>query len=154
MASAILASCAKAMPRARGSSRKRRAAYSDRAGNYETKPISIKTRNNFLFVQPKEDDQALKHLICGTLGRALQERSRQRSSGNQEPSVQLFFICFNSLTGPGRGPACGFVHVVVPAKASENRLAELPYKTVATVLPTAVVRDLLGSPVKGLWYAC
>ncbi len=30
----------------------------------------------------------------------------------------------------------GIVHVVVPAKASENALAKLPDKTVATVLPT------------------
>ncbi len=35
----------------------------------------------------------------------------------------------------------GIVHVIVPAKASENRLAEQPYKTVATVLPTAGVRN-------------
>jgi len=33
------------------------------------------------------------------------------------------------------------VHVVVPAKASENGLAELPDKTVATVLPTTGVRE-------------
>ena len=35
----------------------------------------------------------------------------------------------------------GIVHVVVPAKASENGLAELPDKTVTTVLPTAGVRE-------------
>ncbi len=35
----------------------------------------------------------------------------------------------------------GIVHVVVPAKASENGLAELPYKTVTTVLPTTGVRE-------------
>ena len=35
----------------------------------------------------------------------------------------------------------GIVHVVVPAKASENGLAELPDKTVATVLPTTGVRE-------------
>ncbi len=33
------------------------------------------------------------------------------------------------------------VHVVVPAKASENGLAKLPDKTVATVLPTTDVRE-------------
>ncbi len=35
----------------------------------------------------------------------------------------------------------GIVHVVVAAKASENGLAELPDKTVATVLPTTGVRE-------------
>ena len=35
----------------------------------------------------------------------------------------------------------GIVHVVVPAEASENGLAELPDKTVATVLPTTGVRE-------------
>ncbi len=35
----------------------------------------------------------------------------------------------------------GIVHVVVPAKAPENGLAELPDKTVATVLPTTGVRE-------------
>ena len=35
----------------------------------------------------------------------------------------------------------GIVHVVVPAKASENGLAELPDKTVATVLPSTGVRE-------------
>ena len=35
----------------------------------------------------------------------------------------------------------GIVHAVVPAKASENGLAELPDKIVATVLPTAGVRE-------------
>ena len=35
----------------------------------------------------------------------------------------------------------GIVHVVVPAKASENGMAELPDKTVATVLPTTGVRE-------------
>ncbi len=35
----------------------------------------------------------------------------------------------------------GVVHVVVPAKASENGLAELPDKNVATVLPTTGVRE-------------
>jgi hypothetical protein len=35
----------------------------------------------------------------------------------------------------------GIVHVVVPAKASENGLAEPPDKTVATVLPTTGVRE-------------
>ena len=35
----------------------------------------------------------------------------------------------------------GIVHVVVPAKASENGLAELPDKTVATVLPTTGGRE-------------
>ena len=35
----------------------------------------------------------------------------------------------------------GVVHVVVPAQASENRLAELPNKTVAAILPTAAVRE-------------
>ncbi len=35
----------------------------------------------------------------------------------------------------------GIVHVVVPAKASENGLAELPDQTVATVLPTTGVRQ-------------
>ncbi len=35
----------------------------------------------------------------------------------------------------------GIVDVVVPAKASENRLAEQPDKTVATVLPTTGVRE-------------
>ncbi len=35
----------------------------------------------------------------------------------------------------------GIVHVVVPAKASENALAKLPDKTVATVLPTTGVRE-------------
>ena len=35
----------------------------------------------------------------------------------------------------------GIVHVVVPAKASENGLAELPDKTVATVPPTTGVRE-------------
>ncbi len=35
----------------------------------------------------------------------------------------------------------GIVHVVVPAKASENGLAELPDKTVATVLPTTDVGE-------------
>ena len=33
------------------------------------------------------------------------------------------------------------VHIVVAAKASENGLAELPDKTVATVLPTTGVRE-------------
>ncbi len=37
----------------------------------------------------------------------------------------------------------GIVHVVVPAKASENGLAELPDKTVTTVLPTTGVREYL-----------
>ena len=35
----------------------------------------------------------------------------------------------------------GIVHVVVPPKASENGLAELPDKTVATVLPTTGIRE-------------
>ena len=35
----------------------------------------------------------------------------------------------------------GIVHVVVAAKASENGLAELPDKTVATVLPATGVRE-------------
>ena len=35
----------------------------------------------------------------------------------------------------------GIVHVVVPAKAPENGLAELPDKTVATVLPTTSGRE-------------
>ncbi len=35
----------------------------------------------------------------------------------------------------------GIVHGVVPAKASENGLAEPPDKTVATVLPTTGVRE-------------
>ncbi len=35
----------------------------------------------------------------------------------------------------------GIVHVIVPAKASENGLAEQPDKTVATVLPTTGVRE-------------
>ncbi len=35
----------------------------------------------------------------------------------------------------------GIVHVVVPAKASENGLAELPDKTVANVLPSSGVRE-------------
>ena len=35
----------------------------------------------------------------------------------------------------------GIVHVVVPAKASENGLAELPDKTVTTILPTMGVRE-------------
>ncbi len=35
----------------------------------------------------------------------------------------------------------GIVHVVVAAKASENGLTELTDKTVATVLPTAGVRE-------------
>ncbi len=35
----------------------------------------------------------------------------------------------------------GIVHVVIPAKASENGLAELLDKTVATVLPTTGVRE-------------
>ena len=35
----------------------------------------------------------------------------------------------------------GIVHVVVPAKASENGLAELPDKTIATILPTAAVGE-------------
>jgi len=37
----------------------------------------------------------------------------------------------------------GIVHVVVPAKASENGLAEQPDKTVATVLPTTGVREYI-----------
>jgi hypothetical protein len=35
----------------------------------------------------------------------------------------------------------GIVHVVVPAKTSENGLAELPDKTLATVLPTTGVPE-------------
>jgi hypothetical protein len=35
----------------------------------------------------------------------------------------------------------GIVHVVVPAKASENGPPELPDKTVTTVLPTTGVRE-------------
>jgi len=35
----------------------------------------------------------------------------------------------------------GIVHVVVAAKASENGLAELPDKTVTTILPTTGVRE-------------
>jgi hypothetical protein len=35
----------------------------------------------------------------------------------------------------------GIVHVVVPAQASENGLAELPDKTVAIVLPTTGIRE-------------
>ena len=35
----------------------------------------------------------------------------------------------------------GIVHIVVPAKASENGLAELPDKTVTTVLPTTGVGE-------------
>jgi len=35
----------------------------------------------------------------------------------------------------------GIVHVVVPAEASENGLAELPDKTVTTILPTTGVRE-------------
>ena len=35
----------------------------------------------------------------------------------------------------------GIVHVVVPARASENGLAELPDKTVTTVFPTTGVRE-------------
>ena len=37
----------------------------------------------------------------------------------------------------------GIVHVVVPAKASENGLAELPDKTVAAVLPATGVRECI-----------
>ncbi len=33
------------------------------------------------------------------------------------------------------------VHIVVPAKTSENGLAELPNKTVATILPTTAVGE-------------
>ncbi len=44
----------------------------------------------------------------------------------------------------------GIIHVVVAAKASENGLAELPDKIVATVLPTTGVRECvpgnLGQP--------
>jgi len=35
----------------------------------------------------------------------------------------------------------GIVHVVIPAKASENGLAELPGKTVASILPTTGVGE-------------
>ncbi len=35
----------------------------------------------------------------------------------------------------------GIVHVVVSAEASENGLAELPNKTVTTILPTTGVRE-------------
>ena len=35
----------------------------------------------------------------------------------------------------------GIVHVVIPAKAPENGLAELPNKTVTTVLSTTRVRE-------------
>jgi hypothetical protein len=35
----------------------------------------------------------------------------------------------------------GIVHIVVPTKASENGLAELPDKTMATVLPATGVRE-------------
>ncbi len=35
----------------------------------------------------------------------------------------------------------GIVHVVVPAKTSENGLAELPDKTMTTVLPTTGIRE-------------
>ena len=42
---------------------------------------------------------------------------------------------------PVEGQTVGIVHVVVPAKASENGLAELPDKTVATVLPRTHVRQ-------------
>ena len=37
----------------------------------------------------------------------------------------------------------GIVHVVVPAKASENGLAKLPNKAVTTVLPTTGVREYI-----------
>ncbi len=39
----------------------------------------------------------------------------------------------------------GIVHVVVTAKASENGLAELPDKTVATVPPSSGVREYVPS---------
>ena len=39
----------------------------------------------------------------------------------------------------------GIVHIVVPAKASENGLAELPDKTVTTVLPTTGVGESVGT---------
>ena len=35
----------------------------------------------------------------------------------------------------------GMIHVVVPAKTSENGMAELPDKAVATVLPASGVRE-------------
>jgi hypothetical protein len=43
--------------------------------------------------------------------------------------------------------AVGIVHVVVPPKASEHGLADLPDTTVATVLPTAGVREYVPSPL-------
>ena len=44
------------------------------------------------------------------------------------------------MTG-SRLSSVGIVHVVVPTKAPENGLAELPDKTVATVFPTTSVRE-------------
>ncbi len=44
------------------------------------------------------------------------------------------------MTG-SRPSRVGIVHVVVPAKASENGLAKLPDKTVTTILPTTGVRE-------------
>ena len=41
----------------------------------------------------------------------------------------------------GEAEPVGIVHVVIPAKASENGLAELPDKTVTTILPTTGVRE-------------
>ena len=41
----------------------------------------------------------------------------------------------------------GVVHVVVPAETTKNRLAELPDKTMATVLPSTGVREhVTGNP--------
>jgi hypothetical protein len=48
--------------------------------------------------------------------------------------------CSTSFDRVEAEPA-GIVHVVVPAEASENELAKLPDKTVATILPTTGFRE-------------
>jgi hypothetical protein len=45
------------------------------------------------------------------------------------------------LHGWVKAEPVSIIHVVVSAKASENRLTKLPYKTVATVLPTTGIRE-------------
>ncbi len=53
-------------------------------------------------------------------------------SRNLRHDNRVHLIAFQTL---------GIVHVIVPAKASENGLVELPDKTVATVLPTTGVGE-------------
>ena len=63
---------------------------------------------------------------------------RKRPRGKFSGGIPVFRIAFRGCV---EAKPVGVVHLAVPAKASENGLAELPDKTVATVLPSTGVRE-------------